>query len=111
MEDKKYEQEFAKRLLKYIEMFGLTQQEFADKMGVTAAAVSTWTLGQRTPRMSKVDEMCRFFGCTRNDLLGEINPDASDYTVEEKSIIELYRRASDQRKHIVYMILMMKEGD
>ena len=43
--------------------------------------------------------------------LGEINSDASDYTVEEKSIIELYRRASDQRKHIVYMILMMKEGD
>ena len=49
-----------------------TQQELADAIGVSKSTVSTWTNGKRTPRMSAIDNMCKFFGVPRSVILGDV---------------------------------------
>lgn len=105
----RYEMEFSRRLLAYLELFKMNQSEFADKMGVSPASVSLWIQGKKSPRMDKLDRMCALFNCTRNDLLGEVVQ--SEYSTEERSIIELYRKASMQKKHLTYLLLTLPEKE
>lgn len=40
----------------------LTQQELADKMGVTRATVSNYEVGRRSPHISELKRFAEFFG-------------------------------------------------
>lgn len=103
----KYEEILAKRMMAYMEAFSISQNELAERLDVSPASVSHWIQGKKSPRMDKIDRMCELFGCTRNDLLGEVV--ASEYSAEERSIIELYRKASTQKKHLTYLLLTLPE--
>lgn len=60
---------FASRLTYYLDRFGMSQRELADRLGVGTTSVSNWCCGNTSPRMDKVDAMCRIFGCRRSDLM------------------------------------------
>lgn len=47
----------------------MTQAEFAKKLGVGTTSIYNWLSGIKTPRMDKVDAMCKLFGIHREDLL------------------------------------------
>jgi transcriptional regulator with XRE-family HTH domain len=105
----KHEEEFSRRMLAYLELLNMTQNDLAKKMNVSPASVTLWIQGKKSPRMDKIDKMCEIFNCTRNDLLGEVI--ASEYSAEERSIIELYRKASTQKKHLTYLLLTLPEKE
>ena len=46
-----------------------TQQDLADYLGASKSTVSMWVNGKRTPLMATIDQICKYFGCTREDLL------------------------------------------
>ena len=48
---------------------GLTQQMFAEEMGVTRQAVSRWELGQTLPSVDNLAELCRLFRVSFEELL------------------------------------------
>ena len=48
---------------------GLTQQQLADKFGITDKAVSKWERGIALPDSSIMLELCGALGITVNDLL------------------------------------------
>lgn len=48
---------------------GKSQQELADAVGVTQAAVSQWESGVSSPQVGKLLVIAHFLGCTVNDLL------------------------------------------
>lgn len=50
---------------------GMTQQDLADKIGVSHVAVSQWELGNSTPRPKKLEELAALFDVTVSELLGE----------------------------------------
>lgn len=51
----------------------LTQEEFANAMNVSPAAVTMWETGRRTPAMSTIREIADFFNCNVDYLLGRID--------------------------------------
>lgn len=61
--------QFSKNLRFFLEKNRLTQLDFAKKMSVSTATVSNWCKGIKSPRMDKVDLMCKIFNCSRSDLL------------------------------------------
>lgn len=71
--DNEYKDQFYKNLgnniKTYLAMHKMSQLELAQKLDVTPAAVSTWCVGIRAPRMDKIDAMCKIFSCTRSDLM------------------------------------------
>lgn len=48
-----------------------SQEEFAEKLGVTRQTISKWELGQTTPDTEKLTKIASIFGTTVNDLLDE----------------------------------------
>ena len=46
-----------------------TQQDLADYLGASKSTVSMWVNGKRTPWMVTIDQICKYFDCTREDLL------------------------------------------
>ena len=53
---------------KYRKLKGMTQQELADKLGVTDRAISHWENGRRLPDYSLLKELCDTLSISINEL-------------------------------------------
>ena len=62
--------EFSDRLRFCRRQRGLTQEQLAEAMGVSVAAVSKWELGQSTPELETLLELADFFDLSVDALLG-----------------------------------------
>ncbi len=66
---------------------GMTQEELAEKMGVSRQTVSKWELDAAYPEMEKVVELCKLFSCSMDHLVREnintCNEAYSDIRIEE----------------------------
>lgn len=51
---------------------GLTQQELADKLGVTRSIVTRYELGSKTPPLATVTALAVIFGCSVDELVNGI---------------------------------------
>lgn len=70
---------FRKNLKYYLEDSGKTQKELADYLNVSYAMVNYYITGKNTPRMDKVDKICKFFNIERSNLLEERKPNYQEY--------------------------------
>lgn len=57
---------------------GISQEELADKIGVSRQAVSKWESGQSAPDIEKIILLSEFFGVTTDFLLKGIKPVAEE---------------------------------
>lgn len=66
---------------------GMTQEELAERMGISRQTVSKWELDAAYPEMEKVIELCKLFSCSMDQLVREdinmCNEAYSDIRVEE----------------------------
>lgn len=47
----------------------MSQEELAEKMGVSRQTISKWEVDASYPEMSKVIELCKFFSCSMDELI------------------------------------------
>ena len=64
------EQTIGKRIVRYRKAMGLTQDQLAEKLGVTAQAVSKWENDQSCPDITMLPKLAEIFGVTTDALLG-----------------------------------------
>lgn len=62
--------QFGERLKELLEEKGLSINQFAEKIGVSASAVSAWTRGVKQPTADNIILIARFFGVTTDYILG-----------------------------------------
>ena len=67
----KYRRIFSVNLNRMLELYDKTKAELAQYLNVSRVAVANWCRGISDPRMDKLDKICDFFGCSRNDLMNE----------------------------------------
>ncbi len=63
-------QTLGKRIVQHRKRLGLTQDQLAEKLGVTAQAVSKWENDQSCPDISMLPKLAEIFGITTDALLG-----------------------------------------
>ena len=70
---------------------GLSQEELADKVGVSRQAVSKWESEQSTPDLEKIIILSDFFGVTTDYILKGIEPvtDKEQKSLQIKSQAEI----------------------
>ena len=75
-----------KRISGYRKALGLTQDQLAEKLGLTAQAVSKWENDLSCPDITVLPKLADIFGVTTDELLGhKVNvPEVSAVTVVEK---------------------------
>lgn len=64
------EQTIGSRISAQRKKHGLTQEQLADKLSVTAQAVSKWENNQSCPDIATLPKLAEIFGCSTDELLG-----------------------------------------
>lgn len=78
----------------------LTQEELADKLGVTKASVSKWELAQSYPDINLLPNIAELFDCTIDELLGYCNP-KTDYLEKGKRILREFTATTGFTRKLV----------
>lgn len=77
------EQTLGKRIMHHRKRLGLTQDQLAEKLGVTAQAVSKWENDQSCPDISMLPLLAEIFGISTDSLLGR----AKEETVHQAQVV------------------------
>lgn len=81
----------------------LTQEQLAEKLGVTAQSVSKWENEITSPDISLLPAIAKIFNITTDELLGIVTPE------QEKKMSELTNK---ERKNLMFKILVnSSDGD
>lgn len=64
------EQTLGKRIVQHRKRLGMTQDKLAERLGVTAQAVSKWENDQACPDITTLPKLAEIFGITTDELLG-----------------------------------------
>ncbi|KGM92852.1 transcriptional regulator [Clostridium novyi A str. 4552] len=91
----------------------MTQEQLAEKIGVSNKSVSKWETGKCMPDYSVVQELCKELEITVAELMnGEEIEENSVRIYDEKQIMDLLKRTEglEQQKNIMYGILLIVMG-
>lgn len=75
------EQTLGKRIMEHRKRMGLTQDQLAEQLGITAQAVSKWENDLSCPDIATLPKLADIFGITTDELLGK-PPKAKVYEAE-----------------------------
>ena len=91
----------------------LTQEQLAEKLGVSNKTVSKWETGKCMPDYSVVKALCDELEITVAELMdGEKSEEKSVRTYDEEQIMNLLKRTQDleKQKNLLYGILLIVMG-
>ena len=91
--------EISKNLLYYRKKSGLTQKEFAEKLGVKNTAVSNWENNQNSIDIETLVKACNIFGISINQMY-ESNNDFFNLSSHEINVIKAYRAKPEMQPAI-----------
>ena len=78
---------------------GLTQQELADKIGVTKLTILRWEKGDRVPKSDKAQKLADYFGVTVAYLLNFTDERTFDDATNDDSVQELIEMGQEYAKY------------
>ena len=79
------EQTLGKRIMQHRKRLGMTQDALAEKLNITAQAVSKWENDLSCPDISTLPKLAEIFGITTDELLGREAPVHQAEVVNEES--------------------------
>ena len=91
----------------------LTQEQLAEKLGVSNKTVSKWETGKCMPDYSVVKNLCEELGITIAELMdGECAEERSVRAYDDEQIMELLKRTQEleKQKNLLYGILLIVMG-
>lgn len=74
---------FANKLKTYRNNMELTQDELAEKIGVSQKTISSWEVGRSEPTMKEFKRLCKLFDCTLADLSDTKERPVGDISMED----------------------------
>ena len=91
----------------------LTQEQLAEKIGVSNKTVSKWENGKCMPEYSIIEQLCSELSVTLSELMG--GKDAADDSVRvcnDEQILDLLRRIQEleRQKDILYGVILIVLG-
>ena len=86
------EETLGKRIMRRRKELGLTQDQLAEKLGVTAQAVSKWENDQSCPDINMLPRLAELFGTSTDALLGHEK-------VHEAEVVHHNERKDDEKNH------------
>lgn len=106
--EKDYAKVIARNLRRLAAENGKTQNEIADALHVSKSSVSLWFNGKSTPRMEKIDALCKLFNVRRSDIM-EPKEDTiqATLTAEDVGLISAYHAATEDQKRIIAYVLKL----
>ena len=74
---------FSQNLQKIRSEKNLSQEQLADKIGVSRQTISAWESGKASPELDKITAISKLFSISIDELVGEIKTEASNFDKKE----------------------------
>ena len=91
----------------------LTQEQLAEKLGVTNKTISKWENGKCMPDYSIIEQLCKELSVTLSELMdGEDAAEDSVRVYDDEQILDLLRRTQEleRQKEILYGVILVVLG-
>ena len=91
----------------------LTQEQLAEKLGVSNKTISKWETGKCMPDYSVVKSLCEELEISVAELMdGELSEEKSVSTYDEEQILDLLRRTQEleKQKNMLYGLVLFVMG-
>lgn len=88
---------FGDNLKKIRKLSKLSQEDLAEKVGVSRQSVSKWECGESYPEMNNILALCHIFGCKMNDLVQENLMDIDQLGEDVKMSVVKFKK-EEQKK-------------
>ena len=86
----------------------MTQQELADKLGITDRAISNYENGRRLPDYSIIKDLCKELGISTNELFkGDFIKENEKEKQFEKNILDIFKFNNNKRKKYKIIALLL----
>ena len=86
----------------------LSQEELAEKVGVSRQSVSKWETGEAYPEMNNILELCKIFQCKINDLVNDSVVDLDSLDEEIKiTVVKFKKEQQKKMKGLSKAIIIM----
>lgn len=83
----------------------MTQNDLGKKLHTSASCISSWERNRTEPNMGQIHELCKLFGISLGEMVGDISTDIYDITIQERDLIFSYRRAPTQTQETIKQML------
>lgn len=95
----KKEYEIGSRIRKYREIYGISQVQLAEKLGISNSRVSNWEQGINRPDADILADICRALNVSPSMLLDvHLSPD--ELSEQERNVICAYRNKPELRQAV-----------
>ncbi len=91
--------EIGNRIRKYRKESDLTQEQLAEKIGVTKSRVSNWEQGINRPDADILGAICRALNVSPSDLL-DVHLTDDELNAHEKKVIKAYRTKEELQQAV-----------
>ena len=81
---------------------GMTQEELAEKIGVSRQTISKWELNTVYPELDKIVELCRLFSCSMDQLVRE------DISVGDEAYSNIRMEEIEPFDYVKYTVISME---
>ena len=91
----------------------MTQEQLAEKLGVSNKTISKWETGKCMPDYSVVKVLCEELEITVAELIdGEVSEEKSTRTYDDEQILDLIRRTQEleKQKNVLYGVVLIVMG-
>ena len=99
----------SEKILKLRKEKGLSQEAFAEKLGVSRQSVSKWESSGALPDIDKIIAMSELFGVSTDYLLGKKN--SPELKPEEIRILKLYNSLSENNKKLAFDLISVIQNN
>lgn len=96
---------FRDNLKRLIESRGLTIKGLAAELGITASTLTRYIHGYRTPELSYIITLSKYFNVSIDWLVGATDDQFNVLTNEVRDVANLYQLASDSDRLVINAVL------
>ena len=103
---------FARNLSFYIERSGKNQREIADELGFSTSTFNNWVMGNKYPRIDKIEMLANYFGIQKSDLIElqteDIKKEPAMYdglTENQKKLIEFAQTVPEDKAALILKVI------
>lgn len=90
----------ADKIIELRKKHGMSQEEFAEKLGVSRQSVSKWESAQSTPDLTRILEMSKIFGVTTDYLLKDEIDLTKPETIENVTVEDIHDETVPPLTHV-----------
>ncbi len=89
---------FAQNLRKYMALNGKSRRDVCQALGYSYFTFSDWVNGKKMPRMDKVEQLAKYFGVLKSDLIEEKKETAPEGGLSEakQKLLALAENCSEE---------------